>query len=533
MSKAEVLAFIKETAGVAEELRPDKNKQPGRIEGSYDAIPWPDPLPLQNEKLKPVSPLPVAIIPEPLRDWLADVSYRMQCPLDFVAAGAIVVLSSVVGYGCAIRPKKLDDWTVIPNLWGGIIGRPSQLKSPSLKEIMYPLYRLERAEKERFDEEEAYFAGIAEAVKAQKEAVKQAMVKAARGKQSLDDLKAEYAALQTEQKPIRRRYKTSDSTVEALGVLLNESNRGLLVFRDELTGLLSSWDREDRQTDRAFYLEAWEGSSQYITDRIGRGTIDIKNCCVSILGGIQPGKLLAYLMQATDNLQNDGMIQRFQMLVYPDEPKKWQMIDRQPDTKARARAYAVYEKLANMNFKAVGAEVEDDKLYFRFDADGQQVFYEWLTELQNKISQEENSLMAEHLAKYRSLMPSLALLFHLVNISEGSPEGAVTGEVAGIAAAWTDYLEEHARRIYGMLNGTDEKAANQLAKKIKAGKLKDRFSIRDVYHNNWYLLDKKETVEAACLVLSELNWIRQEYEARENRQGKKIYRINPIIISKT
>ncbi len=111
---------------------------------------WPDPQPIRHE-LRPVEPLKSEIIPEPYRGWIGDVAHRMQCPIDFVAAAAIVMTSSIIGAGCGIKPKKHDDWLVVPNLWGGAIGRPSMLKTPALAEAFRPLARLEAIAKEEYD----------------------------------------------------------------------------------------------------------------------------------------------------------------------------------------------------------------------------------------------------------------------------------------------------------------------------------------------------------------------------------------------
>ena len=262
-------------------------------------------------------------------------------------------------------------------------------------------------------------------LKVQKEAVKKEMGKAARnkttGKRTLDDLRAEYASLEEPEPPTRQRYKTNDATIEMLSVLLNQNPRGILIFRDELIGLLVSWDKSGRETDRAFYLEAWNGTGGFTTDRIGRGTIDTQNLCVSLLGGIQPSKLAAYLAQAKDPLQNDGLIQRFQLLVYPDEPN-WQLIDEAPDLFARNRVYEVYKTLAEMDFKEYGATPGKKRPYFVFSEEAQKSFNAWLIELQTVKLKDETPLMAEHLSKYRSLMPSLALIFHLVECADGKAE---------------------------------------------------------------------------------------------------------------
>lgn len=71
-----------------------------------------------------------------------DEADRMPCPPDFVAAAVIVGLSSVIGARCAIKPKRRDDWLIVPNLWGGAVGLPSDKKSPAIGAGMKPLDRL-------------------------------------------------------------------------------------------------------------------------------------------------------------------------------------------------------------------------------------------------------------------------------------------------------------------------------------------------------------------------------------------------------
>jgi hypothetical protein len=252
---------------------------------------------------------------------------------------------------------------------------------------------------------------------------------------------------------------------------------------------------------------------------------------VSILGGVQPSKLTGYLLQANDDLKNDGLLQRFQLLVYPDEITNWQYIDQYPVAEANTRAYAVFKALAEMDFTQYGAELSDDgKIpFFHFESDVQKTFRVWLTEFQAKIQSEDNPLMAEHLAKYRSLMPSLALIFHLINVADGQPGGPVTQLAAEQATAWCDYLESHARRIYGLLADVSMRAAEELAKRIQEKEAPDGFTLRDVYRKGWHLLDKKELVEQACDELIDAGWLRPSSEDVPGRHPKEIFMINPKI----
>ena len=97
------------------------------------------------------------------------------------------------------------------------------------------------------------------------------------------------------------------------------------MIRDALTGWWGQLDRVGREGERAFCLQAWNGDTGYTIDRIGRGTIQVEAYCMSVLGGIQPGRLRSCLADALkDGPSNDGLIQRFQLLVWPDTEPDWE-----------------------------------------------------------------------------------------------------------------------------------------------------------------------------------------------------------------
>ena len=493
---------------------------------------WPDPTPVQHT-LRPVEALPLSIIPDPLQGWIRDVCNRMQIPLDFVATASIVMAGSVIGAGCGIKPKRRDDWMVIPNLWGGAVGRPSVLlKSPAIEQALTPLAKLEKVAKENHEEELKTYEAELAGHKAQKDALQLEMKKATGAKDNpskFQDAKESMKALEKPEEPTWKRYKTNDATIEKMAVLLSENPRGILLVRDELVGLLSSWDREDKQSDRAFFLESWNGYGDYTADRIGRGTIYTENLCISLYGGIQPAKLLKYLQQATNGYQNDGLIQRLQLLVYPDEPKAWKLVDQYPDNVEKDRFIKIINKLSEMDFEEHGATTDEYSKfpYFRFSDDAKEVFFEWLTELQTvKLQRDDDPLMLEHLGKYRSLLPSLALIFHLIDVADETTNGDVSLKATKQAAAWCDYLEGHTRRIFGLLADAELKAAEALLTKISNGKLKDGFTVREVYRNQWQLLTEKDVVQKACDELVDADCIREE-EIKGGGRPKITYLINP------
>ncbi len=499
--------------------------------------------------LSDVQALTEDMLPVCLQQWIYDIAKRMNCPPDYIAVTAIVMLGSLIGTGCGIKPKQKDEWLVVPNLWGGIVGNPSQLKSPAMQEGLKPLGRLEVEAQEIYRAQRKVYDQKAAATKAQMDAVKTAMTKKAKNGESLAAEMEEMAQINQDEEPKEKRYKTNDVTIEKLTELLKENPRGLLVFRDELIGLLASWDKQGRESDRAFYLEAWNGTGHHTCDRIGRGTTHVEHCCISLLGAIQPTKIQAYLKDAA-GYENDGFVQRLQLLVYPDAPKSC-IVDEYPNTDARNKVYAVVEAIAKMNFEVMGAvKGQYDKIpAFRFCVDAHFLFFNWLTNLVDKIQREdETPLMAEHLAKYRSLMPSLALIFHVIEIAEKQVEltadaspveqlrlanPMISAENATKAIKWCTYLETHARRIYGMLKTDNQFAALEIVKKIKSGKLNGEFTAKNIYHKGWQHLSKPEVVKDALDILEDAKWI---YLSKPElptggRPSAPCYVINPMVFS--
>lgn len=403
------------------------------------------------ERLAPVMPFDPAWLPESLRDWVIDIVERSQVPPDFPAIGAMVALASIVGRKVGIRPKRRDDWLVVPNLWGAAVGRPGVMKTPALREVLQPLTRLEiRSQKTFKSDRKAHEAAAFVARIRRKEAER--AIKETIG-QKRDALSIARHAIEQEPAPlIRRRYLANDATVEKLGELLNENPNGILVFRDELVGLLRSLDKQGQECARAFYLEAWDGAGRFTYDRIGRGTIDIESVTVSILGGVPPGPLRNYLVSASEGGRlDDGLMQRFQLLVWPDVSPEWKNVDRWPDTVAKKLAFDTFTRLDGLQGAAIGAEQEgDDGIPFlRFSEDAQNVFDGWRERLEHRVrSGDEQPAIEAHLAKFRSLVPSLALLIHLA----AGHVGPVGVDPLEKALRWAEYLESHARRVYGSVS---------------------------------------------------------------------------------
>lgn len=488
------------------------------------------------EGLKPVEPFDFDLLPDILRPYVADISERMQCPPDYAAVSSIVALSGVIGRRVGIFPKQQDDWLVVPNLWGGLVGRPSAMKTPVLTEAVKPLKRLEIDALEKHEEEAKEHEVTLQMLKLAKgEAEKKAKAAIKNGNHAKAKKIIGDEELTVPDAPTRKRYIVNDATIEKLGELLQENQYGLLLSRDELSGWLKTIDREDRSNDRAFYLESFNGTGSYTYDRIGRGTIDILAVTLAIIGTLQPSKLAPYVYDSLHGGSNDdGFLQRFQLLVYPDVSKTWKYVDRYPDTDKKNAVYEVYQKIVSGDLSVLSVRtpsVFEKKIpALRFDDEAQQTFVEWLTGLETEIRSEDiHPVMEAHLTKYRSLVPSLALIFHIVDSNENEL-GPVSNESLLRACSWHSYLKSHAERIYGLGISAEIDAARLILKKIKNKKISDPFTGRDVYRKQWSGLTNSGLVNKGLTVLEEYNYIHGVDTGSSTRPGKN-YFINPEVFT--
>jgi putative DNA primase/helicase len=491
--------------------------EPGALRNAHDASDaWPEPEPLGNE-LPSVPPFDPELLPDALRPLVENVAERMQVPIDFPAVAAIATLAGMTNRRALIQPKRHETgWVVTPNLWGGIVAPPGMMKSPVIASMTKPARDIEagwRAEHKTAMQE---FEAAQEKAKLDCSVWQESYKRAAKAGKAAPN-KPECNL----EKPAEIRLLTSDATFESLHQVLSENPPGIFVLRDELGGWLAGLERQGREQERAFYLECWSGNSSFTIDRIARGSVHVPHACISLFGGIQPARLRSYLADALrDGPTNDGLMQRFQLLVWPDAKSEWRYIDRAPDTMALERAAEVYRRVAAMD--------AEKPLRLQFEDEAQLMFIAWLTDLETRARKDDTSpVMQAHLAKYRSLMPTLALLFSL---ADGRLE-SVSLHHAQLASDWCDYLEAHARRIYASQTSPEKSAAIALGKKLAKGwgRAEGFFTLRDVYSKHWSGLSNPEEARPAVRVLEDYGWIRKETCTPATGRPTELYAINPRI----
>ncbi len=176
-------------------------------------------------------PLDLNFLPTALAPWVGDIADRLQCPPDYVAISALTALGSLIGRRVGIKPQALTDWIEFANLWGGFIGSPGMLKSLAMQAALAPIHHLEaEAAKENEIARQAYKANL-DAFKVRQQ-VRASLEKTALKKGKTVDTNFDPGGEPEE--PAEIRYRTNDTTYEAVGPLLIANPAGLLIERDEV-----------------------------------------------------------------------------------------------------------------------------------------------------------------------------------------------------------------------------------------------------------------------------------------------------------
>jgi hypothetical protein len=333
---------------------------------------WPDPSAIEPQR--GVVADGALSLPKTLGPWVSDVAERMGVPIANVGIFAVTGLSTIVGRKVSIRPKANDDWAVVPNLWSMLIAPPGGMKSPIMNAGLAPVRALEERARRQAEAQRAH-AEVQRRVQKHtllklENAIKEAVDRNEDTSRFVEEMNRLLAA-----EPVMRRYITNDSTIESLGELLRQNPNGLLIFRDELMGLFSQFDREGHEQDRPFFIEGWNGNSSYSVDRISRGSIVILGLRLTITGTIQPEPFRQQVRQVIRGVDGgDGLLQRFQLLVSDGGNASATQIDRPPNDLAAKTAFEAFDRLDSLNAQELGAIPDERQPYLRFGAQGQALF---------------------------------------------------------------------------------------------------------------------------------------------------------------
>ena len=248
---------------------------------------------LSADSSKP-TPFPLDVFPKALKRFTEANSDSLPCPPDYIALGILAVVSSFIGPNRPLEVKP--GWHERPVIFAATVGPTGSRKTPALEKAMAP-------------------------------ARKRDQQLAAEYKIAMQEYERNRHAAQPSKPPVAKQHVTTDTTVEALADVLVWNPCGVLVYRDELTGLVASMNqyKGGKGADRQFWLSAWS-CQDYTVNRKGKEPLRVTRPFLSIIGNIPPD-MLGEL--ADRRGREDGFIDRI-LFAFPD-PVQVKWTDTSPD----------------------------------------------------------------------------------------------------------------------------------------------------------------------------------------------------------
>jgi len=346
--------------------------------------------PEPREKIKEIKKeklvFPIEVFPEAMQNYMIECNETLESSIDYLGSSLLWTLSVCIGNSFVIQPTT--GWNLICNLWIAVVGKPGIGKTPSLKNMIFPLQtinnRLIKVYIKKYKEFEVY-----------------------------DKLsKKEKDEVPEIKKPVKTQFIVDDITIEALFDLHQESDNAVGVFKDELVGWVNDMNKYKEGSDKQTWLSTWSGESVML-NRVSRMGSFVNNPFIPVIGGIQP-KILDDMF--TDENKDSGFMDRV-LISYPDVEISEIYIDEEMSQES-LNWYS--DTIINFYQTMVGKRLQrnyegDIEPYvIRFDAEAKNEWKRIYIKIRKYMkSDEENEYMKSMYPKQTSYTARFALILHV------------------------------------------------------------------------------------------------------------------------
>ncbi len=446
-------------------------------------------------------PFPTHLLPPSVARYVREAAASLGCDESFVALPVLVLLGSSIGTTRRILLKRT--WREYPIIWCVIVAGSGAKKSPPFDLALAAVQKLQRDAYRRWEEE-----------------LKQYQANLQVYERDLGLFKKGKGGDEPPTKPeppVLDHLIVSDTTVEALAAILKHRHRGVLLYRDELSGWLSGMNQYKARggSDSAHWLEMFGGRSLKV-DRKGGLPLLVPRAAVWVTGSIQPRTLQRCL--GDEHFEN-GMAARPLYAFPPRRKNRWS--DRELDAVMEDGLSAVVQRLLSLTFNRMpdGDEVPIDT---PLSQAGKRAWVEFVNAHgEEQFTLGEGSLAAAW-SKLEGYAARLALIIHFTRWACDDPTLSNPDEVdevsisAGIGLS--RWFGGEAERLYSVMRETDEESdRRELVELLRH--LGGRASARDVCKHS-RRFGKGAEATAALLDLVNAGLAKVAYSAPSPKGGR-------------
>lgn len=332
---------------------------------------------------------------------LRKVASSLQCPVDIALSAMFATVGVAMGKRVIIDDGKYQNY---PCLWVCVVAPSGSNKSTPIRFFLQPL-------KDR----DTYNYGVyREELRAYRQAV---------------DDKGD--------KPVFKQYVISDSTPEARNQVLSVNPNGILLYRDELKGMIDDFCRYAKSGELSQMLSMFD-SDTIVVNRKSDEPLLIKDPFMSIIGSIQPSVLVDTF--GNDNMMNNGFNQRW-LFCYPESgmPEMYNDVSIPQSVISDWKDF-IYN-LIMYDFSVMGG-----KIYLRGEA--KRVYIDYYNLLQIKKTDADDYLSSVY-SKLQIHVIRWAGVAHILGNSPTSID--IAPEEMEYSVRCMDYFERCALKVYRTL----------------------------------------------------------------------------------
>lgn len=480
---------------------------------------------LYHNSKKKLAEFPVEVLPTEIKPYIKAVSESLQVPVDMTATFVLTIISLCVQKKYVIQVKQ--DWVEPLNLYTLVVARPSERKSPTLKETLRPITAHVKAENELRKPLISEYKLKRNILNGRMKTIQDGLSKnSSKTKFTMQDAIDCQKEIDELEEVKEMRLVLDDVTPEGLIRVMKENNEciGIISAEGGIFGMMAG--RYSNNTNIDIFLKSYSGE-YYSSVRVGSGSIELNHPLLTISLAVQP-QIIKDIM-GNEDFRGRGLLARFLYSI--------------PDTMVGSRVY---------NSKPVNQEVRkkyEELVNKLLNIEDFSEFFDRVITLSkeaNKLSEEYNQWIEKQLngeleeiedwaGKLHGNTMRIAGIFHIVKYECNAVNIPLEENTMKAAIEVGKYYLEHSKQafdIMGMSEPQEVKEAKYILSRIGINDRNDKNDkIKSISKRELLRLCQKfhsvEEMEPGLKCLEEHGYIRilKQKEGR-GRPTETIY-INP------
>lgn len=336
------------------------------------------------------SKIPLDAFPAKIQDMILALARQENYSIEYMMASLLVAVSTAIGNAVNIRIR--GGWISNSALYMILVGRPGMGKTPPLDFAFRPIRKHDAKIIKQFKLDMEHYNSLVENGKAKKD-----------NSSPLPD------------KPILRRTIISDFTPEALMRALDDNQRGIVVYVDEIMGMFNAVNQYSKGQLIEQLLTAFSGKPLDISRCSMPIPIHIEHPFINIVGTMQTTRMHELIEKG---YKDNGLIDRI-IFVYPSsqEISDWQL-DEDSSSASFDKYSAMWESIINKVISLPFTETEDNGLTQKildFSSEAKAFFTNWRNEAIRAVNQiQDDGLVDSRVIKAPMITARLALVLQIL-----------------------------------------------------------------------------------------------------------------------